>query len=124
MTTVPKKRTTRARKPDADSEPVLATEAGAPAADPCQVRLDTTLTIREAATLVTQLRAAMAAGAPVLDGSGVEQVDTAALQALAAAAVSARHAGRPVTWAGASRALTGTAGLLGLVPVLGLPGAA
>lgn len=122
MTTAPKKRTTRARK--ADAETGLDVEAGAPAAVAGPLRLDTTLTIREAATLVGQLRVAVAAGAPVLDGSGVEQVDTAALQALAAAAVAARQAGQPITWAGASRSLNGTAKLLGLVPVLGLPGAA
>lgn len=114
MTTAAKKRPTRARKPESEAE---GAEAG-------PLRLDTILTIREAATLVGQLRTVVAAGAPVLDGSGVEQVDTAALQALAAAAVAAREAGQPITWAGASRSLNGTAKLLGLVPVLGLPGAA
>lgn len=59
------------------------------------------------------------AKALVLDASGVQRIDTAALQLIAAFCRAARDAGLPVQWRDASPVLRDAAALLGLEEALG-----
>jgi anti-anti-sigma regulatory factor len=58
-----------------------------------------------------------------LEAIGVERVDTAALQLLAAFHRDAQARGRTVAWAGASAPLRDAAERLGLTKILALPAA-
>lgn len=82
---------------------------------PAQCRLG------EAAALKASLLQASAAGPPLLDGSEVERVDTAALQVLVAFARDVVAAGGRPAWTGASHSLREACGLLGLETLLNLP---
>jgi anti-anti-sigma regulatory factor len=82
---------------------------------PAQCRLG------EAAALKASLLQASAASALLLDGSGVERVDTAALQVLAAFARDLAASGGKPAWRGASDSLREACGLLGLETLLNLP---
>jgi phospholipid transport system transporter-binding protein len=67
----------------------------------------------------------LARGAPMstLDASGVERVDTAALQLLVAFHRDAQARGSQVAWAGVSTPLQNAAQQLGLTKTLALPAA-
>lgn len=66
----------------------------------------------------------LAAGNAMLDGRGVEHVDTAALQLLMLFQRELKARGGTLGWRGASDALNNAAGLLGLSRTLGLPATA
>ena len=79
------------------------------------------LCIGEVGALKERLTAALEAdGSIVIDASGVEAVDTAALQLLTAFANSARGQSRPLEWQNPSAALQESAVLLDLDGSLGL----
>jgi anti-anti-sigma regulatory factor len=84
--------------------------------------LDADLRIAAAPALRDTLLKALAAGNAVeLDGTAVAQVDTSALQLLAAFSRDARAAGLPVTWTGASDSLQRGVAVLGLNSLIELP---
>lgn len=79
-------------------------------------------TLREAAALKSRLLELLPGpqGA-TLEGGGVQRIDTAGLQLLAAFAQRERAAGRPLAWASASEVLRDAGNRLGLAAVLSLP---
>lgn len=84
--------------------------------------LDADLRIAAAPALRDTLLKALAAGEAVeLDGAAVTQVDTSALQLLAAFSRDARAAGLSVTWTGASDSLQRGVAVLGLNSLIELP---
>jgi anti-anti-sigma regulatory factor len=84
--------------------------------------LDADLRIAAAPALRDTLMAALAAGDAVeIDGAAVAQVDTAALQVLAAFSRDARTAGLPVSWTSASDSLQRGVAVLGLNALIDLP---
>ena len=85
------------------------------------VRLPADCRVAGAAALRAVLLDAVAQPLSLLDGAGVERVDTAALQLLAAFHREAGVRGHEIRWAGASDALREAAGLLGLAGLLNLP---
>jgi anti-anti-sigma regulatory factor len=94
-------------------------------AAPAPIALDSDLRIGAAPALRDTLLTALDAARPVtLDGGAVAQVDTAALQVLAAFARDARAAGVAVTWAAASDTLRRGVGILGLNELIALPASA
>jgi anti-anti-sigma regulatory factor len=95
----------------------LPQAAGAP--QPPPVRLDARVTIAQAADLYRALAVRVADGGPiVLDGSAVEEIDTAILQLLASLWRTTRERGTPCTWQGTSDALRNTADLIGVAEAL------
>ena len=92
-------------------------QAGAPAT----VVLPPDCRMAAQAALQAELAAALPGGAVVLDGSGVERVDTAALQLLVLLRRELDGRGGKLAWHGASEALNEAAGLLGLARILELP---
>ena len=93
-------------------------------AQPAHVELDVRLTIAQAAELHCTLLARLAQGdAIVVDGTRVEEIDTAILQLLASLWRTCRERGIACTWLGASEALSQTASLIGVADMLQLPGA-
>jgi anti-anti-sigma regulatory factor len=93
-----------------------------PVSDAFYLKLDASCTLRESADLQFSLVAA--GGDPVVvDGSGVERVDTAGLQLLVALARRQRQAGRRLEWKAASPELRKCGERLGLVEALGLSAA-
>jgi anti-anti-sigma regulatory factor len=84
--------------------------------------LDVDLRMGAASALREALLGLLAAGVPVeLDGAAVAQVDTAALQVLAAFSRDARAAGLPVAWTGVSDPLRRGVSVLGLHALIELP---
>ncbi|MEX1828748.1 lipid asymmetry maintenance protein MlaB [Luteibacter sp. CQ10] len=84
--------------------------------------LDADLRIGAAPALRDTLLAALTAGKPVdIDGSAVNQIDTAGLQVLAAFSRDARAAGLAVRWRGASDSLHRGVAVLGLSELIELP---
>lgn len=84
--------------------------------------LDADLRIAAAPALRDTLLAALATGGSVeIDGGAVAQVDTAALQLLAAFSRDAKAAGHPVTWTGVSDSLQRGVAVLGLNGLIELP---
>ena len=81
------------------------------------IALPSELSLRNLEALCVELGAARPAGGPiVLDGTAVERVDTASLQALCALAGS----GATLSWHAASPPLVAAAQMLGLSRLLGL----
>lgn len=79
-------------------------------------------TLREAAALKARLlELAPGPQGATLEGGGVQRIDTAALQLLAAFAQREKAAGRPLAWASASGVLRDAGNRLGLAAVLSLP---
>jgi ABC-type transporter Mla MlaB component len=112
----PPKRTARAKAPKAVKAAAVA------AADVFHLKLDPCCTLRESADLQFSLVAAN--GNPVVvDGSGVERIDTAGLQLLVALARSQQQKGRRLEWKAASPELMKCGERLGLVDALGLAAA-
>jgi anti-anti-sigma regulatory factor len=84
------------------------------------VELDPRMTIVQAASLHQTLLARIALGEPiVVDGTQVEEIDTAILQLLASLWRTCLARGIGCTWQGASDALRQTAILVGLEGMLG-----
>jgi anti-anti-sigma regulatory factor len=84
--------------------------------------LDADLRIGTAPALRETLLAALAEGGVVdIDGAAVAQVDTAALQVLAAFSRDARAAGVAVAWTGVSDSLRRGVSTLGLNALIELP---
>lgn len=91
---------------------------------PASLQLDSRLTIAQAADLHRSLAARLAGGgAVVLDGSRVEEIDTAVLQLLASLWRTARERGIPCAWQAASDALRQAAALIGVTEALHFGGA-
>jgi anti-anti-sigma regulatory factor len=92
---------------------------------PAPVGLESRLSIALAAQLHRTLLARLEAGADiVVDGSRVEEIDTAILQLLASLWRSGKERGVAIRWSGASRALREQADLIGVTPFLHLPDSA
>ena len=90
---------------------------------PAPLQLDSRLTIAQAADLHRSLAARLADGEPlVLDGSRVEEIDTAVLQLLASLWRTARERGIPCAWLTASDALRHAAALIGVAEALHFAG--
>ena len=86
---------------------------------PAPLQLDSRLTIAQAADLHRSLAGRLADGGPVvLDGSRVEEIDTAMLQLLASLWRTARERGIPCAWLTASDALRHAAALIGVAEAL------
>jgi anti-anti-sigma regulatory factor len=90
-----------------------------PAPQPEPLHLESRLTIVQAAGLHRTLAARLADGGPIaLDGTRVEEIDTAILQLLASLWRTARERGTPCTWRGTSEVLRRTAILIGVAEAL------
>ena len=88
-------------------------------AQPARIELDTRLTIVQAADLHRTLLARLADGRHiVVDGTRVEEIDTAILQLLASLWRTCLTRGIACTWHGASDALRQTATLVGVAEML------
>jgi anti-anti-sigma regulatory factor len=89
---------------------------------PAPVQLDVRMTIVQAADLHRTLLACVAQGEPVVvDGTRVEEIDTAILQLLASLWRTCLTRGIGCTWQGASDALRQTATLVGVAEMMHFP---
>jgi anti-anti-sigma regulatory factor len=89
---------------------------------PPRIKLDARLSIVQAAGLHRTLAARLANGGPVVvDGTGVEEIDTAVLQLLTSLWRTSRERGVACTWHGASDVLRHTAALIGVAEMLHFP---
>ncbi len=105
------------RKPKPKRAPPNGSTAVAPHAAP--LRLDARMTIAQAADLHRTLAARVADGGPiVLDGTAVQEIDTAILQLLASLWRTARERGTVCAWRGTSDVLRNTAALIGVAVAL------
>ena len=94
------------------------------AAQPARIELGTRMTIVQALDLHRTLLARLAAGRPmVVDGSRVEEIDTAILQLLASLWRTSLARGILCSWHGASGELRRTAALIGVAEMLQFPDA-
>lgn len=109
-----KKKTQRAARPSAARSKRVTT--------PAPVGLERCLSIAQAAELHRTLLARLDAGSDVVvDGSRVEEIDTAILQLLASLWRSGKQRGVAVRWSGVSQVLREQADLIGVAPFLHLP---
>lgn len=114
------RKTSRAPK-TARAEEAAAIAAPASAATPPVIELEARSTIVQAAALHQALSARLAqAETIVLDGSRVEEIDTAILQLLANLRRSCSERGIGCSWAGVSDTLRRNAALIGVGDMLGL----
>ncbi len=89
---------------------------------PAPIELEARTTIVQAADLHRMLSARVAqAEGVVVDGTRVQEIDTAILQLLASLWCTCLERGIACTWHGTSEALCRTASLVGLADVLQLP---
>jgi anti-anti-sigma regulatory factor len=89
------------------------------AAKPARIELDVRPSIAQAADLHRTLMARLAIGTPiVIDGTRVEEIDTAILQLLASLWLTCLQRGITCTWHGTSAILRRTAALVGVVDML------
>lgn len=96
----------------------------APAAQSVTFELAAQLTIAHAADLHRELTLRMAGGNPlIIDGTRVEQIDTAALQLLVGCWRSCAQRNIPCSWRGASENLRRSAALIGVTAFLHLASA-
>ena len=94
-----------------------------PAARPVHVELDVRLSIAQAAGLHRTLLARLEQGeAVVIDGTQVEEIDTAILQLLTCLWRTGKERGIACSWHGASDALRQSASLIGVAEMLQLSG--
>ncbi len=94
----------------------------APMKPPDCIQLDARMTIVQAASLHGSLLTHLAAGGPIaIDGTRVEEIDTAILQLLASLWRTAKERGFACSWAGVSDALRRTANLVGMTDLLHFP---
>ena len=92
------------------------------AAQPARIELGSRVTIVQAVDLHRTLLSRLADGRPmVVDGSRVEEIDTAILQLLASLWRTSLARGILCTWDGASRELRRTAALVGVAGMLQFP---
>jgi anti-anti-sigma regulatory factor len=91
------------------------------AANEARIGIPADCRIADVGSLQQQLRAALDAPQIVLDASGVERVDTAALQLLVVFQREAARRGKQMNWAGVSAPLHDAASQLGLAQTLALP---
>lgn len=92
------------------------------AAQPARIELASRLTIVQAVDLHRTLLARLAAGRPmVIDGSRVEEIDTAILQLLTSLWRTGKARGILCTWHGVSEKLRSTAALVGVAGMLQFP---
>jgi anti-anti-sigma regulatory factor len=92
------------------------------AAQPARIELGTRLTIVQAVGLHRTLLAGLADGRPmVVDGSRIEEIDTAILQLLTSLWRTCLARGILCTWRGASGKLRQTAALVGVAEMLQFP---
>ena len=104
-----KKKTARSARPAA-------------AKPPHSVQLDARMTIVQAASLHSSLLTQLAAGGPIaIDGTRVEEIDTAILQLLASLWRTAEERGFACSWTGVSDVLRRTANLVGMTEMLHFP---
>lgn len=90
---------------------------------PARIELEARTTIAQAAGLHRMLLARIAQGkGMVVDGTRVEEIDTAILQLLASLWRTCLERGIACTWHGTSDALRQAAALVGLADLLQLPG--
>jgi anti-anti-sigma regulatory factor len=90
------------------------------AATPANVlQLGASLSIREVSECASRLKVMLASGPTVVDASVLESIDTAGIQLLLAAAVSAQRRGHKLKLLGALGVKTGAARALGLGEHLG-----
>lgn len=130
MKNAKKKRAVRTSKPAAElpvetvAQPEIATAPGEPAeaAAAAVVALPASCTLRDTIAMKAMLLPQLdATSAVTLDAAGVERIDTAALQVLAAFVRARRQRDAAVEWRGLNRTVANAAGLLGLAAQLGLP---
>jgi anti-anti-sigma regulatory factor len=96
--------------------------AEGPAAAPACVELAAQICIVQAADLHRLLVSRLAAAQPIeIDGSRVEEIDTAILQLLASLWRTAGDRGVACSWRGVSESLRYAANLIGVAGVLALP---
>jgi anti-anti-sigma regulatory factor len=94
-------------------------------APPPPIELEPRLTIVQAAALHRTMVERLEAGAPiVVDGTHVEEIDTAVLQLLTSLWRTGQERGIACTWRGSSDALRRTASLVGVAGILHLDAAA
>ena len=107
------------------SKKKTAHAASPPRGEPPPIELDPRLTIVQAAALHRTMVAHLEEGRPVIvDGTRVEEIDTAVLQLLMSLWRTGQERGIACTWHGASDALRRTATLLGVAGILHLDAAA
>ena len=107
------------------SKKKTAHAAGPPRREPLPIELDPLLTIVQAAALHRTMVARLEEARPVIvDGTRVEEIDTAVLQLLTSLWRTGQERGIACTWHGASDALRRTAALVGLAGMLHLDAAA
>jgi anti-anti-sigma regulatory factor len=96
--------------------------SAAAAAETPLVSLPATCTLRETADLKARLLRWIDSAEPVvLDASGVQRIDTAALQVLCAFARDRRSRNLAFTWQGRVDTVAEACRLLGIASILGLP---
>jgi anti-anti-sigma regulatory factor len=109
------------KKPPRAAKSVPAAES-APAAQPAIIELEARMTIVQAAVLHRTLSGRLAQAEPVIvDGSRVEEIDTAILQLLTSLWRSSIERGIACTWQGASETLRRSAALIGVDEILRFP---
>ena len=107
------------------SKKKTAHAASPPRGEPSPIELDPRLTIVQAAALHREMVAHLEGGRPVIvDGTRVEEIDTAVLQLLTSLWRTGQERGIACTWHGASDALRRTAALVGVAGILHLDAAA
>jgi anti-sigma B factor antagonist len=93
-----------------------------PPRQPRRIQLDARMSIVHAAGLHARLLAHLAEGAQLeVDGSQVEEIDTAILQLLTSLWRTGQERGIACSWFGVSAALRHTACLVGVAPMLRFP---
>jgi anti-anti-sigma regulatory factor len=92
---------------------------------PPPIELEPRLTIVQAAALHRTMLERLEGGAPIIvDGSHVEEIDTAVLQLLTSLWRTGQERGITCAWRGSSDALRRTAALVGVAGILQLDAAA
>lgn len=101
--------------PDVVAVPAAAMGAAAVSATAVRTLcVGSSLSIREVGAVCVQLQQSIEAGPVEIDLRGLESIDTAGVQLLLAAVLTARQRGSAVQWLGAEKLLSGAAGALGL----------
>jgi anti-anti-sigma regulatory factor len=103
----------------------IPARAASPRVAPPPIELDARLTIVQAAELHRTMAARLEGSWPVVvDGTRVEEIDTAVLQLLTSLWCTGKERGIACTWRGASDALRRSAALIGVAGILQLDAAA
>jgi phospholipid transport system transporter-binding protein len=120
--------TTEAPPTESTAEPIeepvvtAASEPETPAAAPTSLTLAAECLVIDASSLKASLSSLLDQPKPVtVDASGLQRIDTAALQVITAFVRERADRGHPVEWQGAAPVLVTAAQLLGLTSLLKLP---